>query len=191
MMKLCWLGEIDVSVFHYFLDLSDYKVYRANLDKYNKTQLEFTPTTAALVVGPVVAIMSVLFRNKNLVFDKVQIILMVISLLFLAVSVSIFYDRSQKKQKAFIIKNSIGEEKTKKDILAFYNAGKKQRLGIMFFIAFSFVFMILGIYINRVEKTFFGIIILYLAAFSTIIWIKVLSPVKLIKTILYLNKEDI
>lgn len=188
MVKLCWIRDTTGHAFHYYYNQNDKRIYCVDLQEYEKKQSKFTPAVAMIFVGPAASCISALFRGRNILLDKGIIVFLVFFSILGILSIGILSNKSQKKQDAYILSRSVGEVKSKQQILFLFKAGKNYRAGIIFFIALSLTFAVYAIQILRIDQSATGIPLFYIGIYGAAIWLNILSPIELVKIKLSLNK---
>lgn len=186
--KICWIKNIYNDVYDYYYDLSDDKVYCINLSDYNKTQI--SAPVAIAFSGPLATIFGSIFAGEILLTSSESLIFLTIATIIIAFPISIAYDKTNKAQTRYIKENASGEHLPVSKVKELLKEGRKYICGLMLFILMCFLCGWFGAHIFIHSHDQIGIVIFAASIFALTIFIKILSPLNLLKLLIILKKEE-
>lgn len=166
--------------YQHFYSLSDGKVYSVNLSEYTKEHFRATPGIMA-AAGPLASLLGILFGDMFFANGLSFVAMIFIGMLWEIVAVYILMERSLRKQGTYILSVSTGRSRSRQELQSLYAAGKRARSGMLFFIVLGILFSALGLYITFTEFSAQGLLIFYLGVFIATDFMKLLSPLRLLK----------
>ena len=186
MVKLCWMQE-GAGKRDYYYSFPDNMIYCANMQEYEQPH-RWSPYLLICFIGPVASFLGLVSRNRSMLIDNVQIVIIVVSTIVVVLGIHLIYGKSKIREENYISCHGQSEDATKTELGRLYSYGKKYRGGLRIFIVFSMLMAVLGITIT-ISGTFAGIIIYFLAVWSAAVWTELLSPIDQLRIKQIINTE--